>query len=167
MRKKLSLEDRFWSKVDKRGDDDCWEWKGATKKSGPRRYASFQGRSASRFAYQFTYGAYPHPSLDVCHRCDNTNCVNPAHLFLGTRQQNMQDAKAKGRTAHNTRKLNADQARDIHRRYSPGIVSIYDLAAVFGVNANTVSRVLNGVIWRSVWEEFNAPTPTAPAAVAA
>lgn len=50
--------------------------------------------------------------LDVCHECDTMACVNPEHLFLGTRKQNMQDAKRKGRTSSGTKHRAALRRRD-------------------------------------------------------
>ena len=54
---------------------------------------------AHRWYYEQKYGPIP-PELDACHKCDNPGCVNPDHVFLGTQKDNMQDALAKGRMAH-------------------------------------------------------------------
>lgn len=85
---------RFWINAQKSGD--CWMWTGKTLKG----YGSFSIRSAfysaHRVAYTIVVGPIPE-GMGVLHRCDQPLCVCPDHLFLGTHQDNMRDAAAKGR----------------------------------------------------------------------
>lgn len=94
---RLALVHRFWAKVDKRGPDECWPWTGAKSSHG---YGNFcvEGRTekASRFSWFLVHGAIE-PGICICHHCDNPICVNPAHLFAGTRLDNTRDCQAKGR----------------------------------------------------------------------
>ena len=96
MGKKLSIEERFWPKVDKRGPDECWPWV-ATRL--PKGYGILGHRPrnfyAHRIAWELVYGEIP-DGLFVCHKCDNPPCCNPAHLFLGTNAENAKDAVHKG-----------------------------------------------------------------------
>ena len=95
--------ERFWSKVDRGGPDECWLWRGGVSTNG---YGNFyvSGRlvRAHRYAYETHYGPVA-PELQVCHRCDNKPCCNPAHLFRGTKSDNMRDCAAKGRNASQRR----------------------------------------------------------------
>lgn len=100
----LSLEEKFISKINKKSEDGCWIWIGSVRGVKPREYGAFcyESRiySAHRFAWQLWKGVISKPipkQLCVCHKCDVTLCVNPAHLYLGTHKQNMQDKAVKSR----------------------------------------------------------------------
>ena len=68
-------------------------------KDGNMGYGATNGNSAHRLSYSAFNGVIP-DGMCVLHRCDVPLCVNPAHLFLGTRLDNMQDCFMKGRYAH-------------------------------------------------------------------
>jgi hypothetical protein len=101
------LELRFWSKVDRRGPEECWPF---SRVHDPG-YGQFwltptQPVGAHRMAWELTNGPVPAGAY-VLHRCDNRPCCNPGHLFLGTHQDNMDDMVHKGRQRsvnHNTKK---------------------------------------------------------------
>lgn len=98
-----SLPERFWSRVLQK--PGCWEWTGAVNDSGYGRIA-VRGRmeGAHRVSWELHHGPIPR-GLWVLHCCDNPPCTNPAHLFLGTCQDNLADMRAKGRSAPNPSSL--------------------------------------------------------------
>ena len=90
-------KERFWSKVDVRGPDECWLWTRRLDKDG---YGSvwIHGRTlvSHRVAYVSHYDKDPKEML-VMHSCDVTGCCNPNHLRLGTHLDNNRDRESKGR----------------------------------------------------------------------
>jgi hypothetical protein len=90
------IEDRFWQFVNK--TDTCWLWTGSRSRGYGLIGAGASGKtkSAHRVSYELANGPIP-AGMWVLHKCDNPPCVNPAHLFLGDRADNMRDAFRKGR----------------------------------------------------------------------
>lgn len=97
-----STRSRFESKVARIPEFSCWIWLGSLRGRG---YGFFhiggktdrKGAGAHRVAWALQHGMLPDEKFDVCHRCDNPLCVNPDHLFLGSRSDNMSDCAAKYR----------------------------------------------------------------------
>lgn len=149
------MQDRFWSYVQK-SDGGCWEWMSGKDRNG---YGLFSVRCrqkrANRVAWELTMGPIA-DGLYVLHRCDNPGCVNPAHLFLGTNDENMADMVAKQRQAAGERhasrlhpelcKLSADRVARIRQLRKDGL-TLRSIGDRFGVSESTVCVICKHQTW--------------------
>jgi hypothetical protein len=137
---------RFWEKVDKNGANGCWNWTASDVGGYGQFRLGLRMVQAHRISWELAFGEIP-DKLHVLHQCDNPPCVNPAHLFLGTHQDNVDDRQQKGRTLvgeqHGKHKLSDIQVAEIRRRYSTGKETQTDLAKVFGIAHSQISKIVN------------------------
>lgn len=141
------------------GPEACWPWSGARTPAG---YGVIgRGRrgegmtTAHRVALELQLGRPLARDEVACHRCDNPPCCNPAHLFLGSAQANVNDKIAKGRARggvsrgeqNGYAKLTADQVAEIRRRFTGRVGEQATLAREFEVSRSTVHLIVRNLRW--------------------
>lgn len=144
------MSERFWEKVNKDGPipahrpdlGACWEWQRQSRSD--YGYGLFEVRNklcvvAHRVSYILTNGDIP-TGLCVCHHCDNPPCVNPSHLFLGTKKDNAQDCSAKRR--FKASRLTPNQISEIQN--ASGLCR--EIAERFQISATSVGQIRRGII---------------------
>jgi DNA-binding XRE family transcriptional regulator len=142
-----TLSERLLSKV-KVDDSGCWQWTASKVRRGYGQI-NFCGKmlSAHRVSFEVHCGEIP-AGMFVLHKCDNRGCINPAHLFLGTNDENMADMVAKDRQARGSNngraKLTEHDIRDI--RAARGILQI-ELARRYGVSKQQISKIISHKLW--------------------
>lgn len=152
-----AAEVRFWSLIDKKGDDDCWLWQGFCLLTGYGRFSAY-GKTvyAHRFSYELHCGPIPEGN-GVYHHCDVRGCCNPKHLFSGVQADNIADMRAKGRgfdiparkgEDNSGAKLTAAQVIDIRRRHAAKEAGYGTLAKEYGVNRSLIASVVKRRAWR-------------------
>ena len=138
-------EDRFWSFT--RKAPGCWEWTGSMSRGYGQLLWEGKVISAPRISWFLSRGRWPIAGHDICHRCDNRACVKPAHLFEGTRSDNVRDAVAKGRHVHRLAKIDYATAERIRALAQEGKTQV-EIARVFGLSASNISYVVNRKTWK-------------------
>ena len=140
---------RFWSFVDMKNDSVCWEWQRHRNSISDYGMLSFLGnttRYAHRAAWEFSNGKIP-KGKHVLHTCDNPPCVNPAHLYIGTPQDNMDDRTERGKSIGAV--LSTKKAREIKQLDRDGL-SLGELSKLFGVTKGSIYKVLNGTTYQQL-----------------
>lgn len=144
----------FWSRIAVGEPDACWPWQDYIHADYGYGYINGGlGSSplrAHRVAYEKAHGPIPEGQY-VLHRCDNRACCNPAHLFLGTHQDNMDDMVAKGRQikgeAQHMAHLTED---DVLRIRQDTTRSLQSWADELGVTPTSIHNVRMGKTWKHV-----------------
>lgn len=151
-----SLSERFWSNVSAGDPDACWEWHGCRDGNG---YGKIGVRGVMKLAHRVSMLLAGNDPGEMCvlHRCDNPPCVNPGHLFMGTKKENTQDMVVKGRargkvslgSENGIAKLTEESVREMRRLRGDG-EKLSTLAAQYGICESNVSQICRGTAWRHV-----------------
>lgn len=152
---------RFWSKI-RPTPSGCWEWMGGKSQSGYGRFKIGDVMvHPHRLAFEMAFGPVPE-GRECCHTCPTKGCVNPLHIYAGTRRDNVRDSVRAGicglltsgflynKGENNfSAKLNAREVMEIRRLRSSG-TPVRLLAKSFGVCETAVRKILNGKAWTHV-----------------
>lgn len=168
-----SMDDVFWVHVDKNGEipkhnpklGKCWKWTGS-------KYSQGYGRTsrgdtiflAHRLSWEIHNGSIPDGRF-ICHHCDNPECTNPDHLYLGDHDSNMRDCRmrflncpggrewdgpkktwdvrGKGDTRRKHSKITPETVSEIRKAYSMNVGTYDDLARMFALPRTTIFSALN------------------------
>lgn len=154
---KKTVENRFWGKVDISDVNECWIWKAYSQGRNGNKYGRFgyNGKLilAHRLSWILKYG--DPGDMYVLHKCDNTLCVNPNHLFLGTHNDNMKDKVSKNRqsrmpgTTHPMSKLTDNDVFDIRRRLSKG-ETLKSISQTYDIHISTVGYIKTRKLWKHI-----------------
>lgn len=148
----IKLQERLFKKT--KEENGCWIWmKGKDLYGYGRTTIKNTSISAHRASWIAWKGDIP-DKIYVLHKCDNPQCINPDHLFLGTQKDNMKDMiskkrdlKAKGENS-GTSKLKNEQIEQIEQ-IRESIKSSYDISKDFNVSASNIRAIRNNKTWKS------------------
>lgn len=149
-------EERFWSKIDRRGPEDCWNWRSPITRGYGYLSINNKHYKAHRIAWMLANGPIP-DGMHCCHRCDNALCCNPGHLFPGTPRDNIHDMIKKGRyrspqsaslpgSLNPCSKLTEEQAVYAMARILAGEARV-SIGRAFGVHHSAITRIWWGLCW--------------------
>lgn len=145
------IYERFSEKYKVNQETGCWEWIACIGTNGYGAIG-FNGKktSAHRIAYELFNNEIPE-GMHVCHRCDNRKCVNPDHLFIGTRQDNMDDMKSKKRQVygekHPSTQFSEQDIFNIFEKYSKGM-SALGISREYQCERTQIWQILTGRTWK-------------------
>lgn len=151
-----TIEERFWKQVViVPYDNGCWLWSGHTNQKGygqiGRGAAGAGEIKAHALSWIIHYGRIPEGKC-VLHRCDNPPCVNPNHLWIGTRLDNNRDSVSKGRNQrgekHRFSKFTNQDINDIRSLWPQ--MNQADLARRYNVNWSAIWKIVHKKTWKHI-----------------
>lgn len=157
----ISTEERNKRNISINVATGCWEWQGSKKHGyghtiiGSRTDGTRKSISAHRLSYETFNGRIP-DGMEVCHKCDNPCCVNPEHLFVGTRQDNIDDRERKGRNkpqkgiCNGRARLTESDVISARQERLQNNTSFQKLADKYGVSKHTIQDAITGKHWAHV-----------------
>ena len=147
-------QDYFADRISPEPNSGCYLWMGGLSHYGygTAHHSQIGSIVAHRLSWILANGPIEGGGC-VLHRCDVRICVNPTHLFLGTRLDNNKDRDEKNRQArgekHGSAKLNQTQIRKIRRR-ADNNEPRKDIAKDFGVSVRTIWSIKTRKTWEHV-----------------
>jgi hypothetical protein len=157
----------FFKKIDRKGDDDCWEWNSYTRGGYGRVRIGGTLYGATRMLWRLVHGSDPIGQY-ICHKCDNPGCCNPSHLFLGSAADNNDDKEKKGRGKHPI-----GEAAGLAKLTEEDVIRIFTsaesatvLGRQYGVASTAIDSIRKGRSWGHVTSQlpisdvFNFPRVT-------
>lgn len=131
-------------------NNECWEWLGSKEKSG---YGVFRldhkKIGAHVAAFKLALGEIP-DGLYVLHKCHNTCCVNPNHLYCGTQKQNVQDQIDRGTFIYGSKNGHALLTEEIVIECRASNKTCRELANQHNVSYYTMWDALKGRSWKQL-----------------
>ena len=155
IRKVYSLE-TLLDRSEPEPNTGCWLWTGPVAGGTGYGVVNHDGApvGAHRLAFTLAHGAISSGN-DVCHRCDVRTCINPAHLFQGSRAVNLADMRAKGRQAdmrgerHPKAKITEAQVREIRAAVASG-ETMRSVGSRYGLTSMTVADIHHRRSWKHI-----------------
>jgi len=159
--------EKFWSYVNKGPKDECWIWQGPINSTG---YGYWGLQGAKWLAHRLSYILANKleslsPDICVCHKCDTPRCVNPNHLFLGSKKENWDDMRAKGRNSNGKgdhsgmARLSSPMVIEARKLYATGNYSHQKLAEMFGVSKSSMNKAIRGDTWSHIKDGLTGYDP--------
>lgn len=134
--------------------NDCWITDLALSHGYPVLRVDRKNIMASRLMYELHYGVKIPKDICACHKCDNPLCINPSHLFLGTKKENSEDMAKKNRSTKGTKqtksKLTDEKVLQVKHLLAETNLTLLEIANLFNVGQSTIADIKKNRTWNHI-----------------